>query len=198
MKPLLLIAILTTLSLLVLGGCSALRSAYATAPYRVRSIEGAFELREYSPLVVAETSMPGPASAGADNSFRRLFRYISGGNATQEKISMTTPVFMGGAGDQAVMAFVLPDNVPAARAPRPADDSVRIREIPAGTFAVYRFSGGRSPTRAAAARVVLEVWMRSASLTPDGAPVFAYFDPPWTPSFLRRNEVMLRIAPPAP
>ena len=23
-------------------------------------------------------------------------------------------------------------------------------------------------------------------------PIYGYFDPPWTPAFLRRNEVMLR------
>lgn len=196
MKTLLVITTITTLSLLVLGGCSTLRSAYATAPYRVTATEGAFELREYPVLVVAETSMPELASRGADGSFGRLFRYISGGNAAQEKIAMTTPVFMTGAGDQAAMAFVLPSSVPAARAPQPADDSVHLREIPSGTFAVYRFSGGRSSAREADARNQLAAWMRSASLAPAGAPVFAYFDPPWTPSFLRRNEVMLRVSSP--
>jgi len=44
----------------------------------------------------------------------------------------------------------------------------------------------------AAALQGLKDWMKTEGLSGLPPPVFAYFDPPWTPGFLRRNEVMLR------
>ena len=34
--------------------------------------------------------------------------------------------------------------------------------------------------------------MEAERLSVLSPPVYGYFDPPWTPAFLRRNEVMLR------
>ncbi len=107
---------------------------------------------------------------------------------------MTTPVLMSDEGDGRRMAFVLPAKVATAGAPQPADETVRLRELPPGRFAVVRFRGTRSAARENAMLERLQEWMRSRNLEPVGSPIFAYFDPPWTPGFLRRNEVMIRLA----
>jgi hypothetical protein len=133
------------------------------------------------------------AEPGGDGSFLRLFRFISGANAEKKEIAMTTPVFMSGAGGNATMSFVLPKTLTAATAPKPSDGSVAVRELPPGRFAVMRFGGARSAGGEAAALARLEEWMGREGLRPIPGPVFAYFDPPWTPPFLRRNEVMLRV-----
>lgn len=169
------------------------RAGYESAPYQVVRTDGPHELRDYPALTVVETPMATARSA-ADGSFGRLFRFITGANAASQKIAMTTPVFMAGGESGATMAFVMPAAMTLADAPKPSDPAVVVRELPAGRFAVRRFVGGRSPKNEAEALAALERWMRSERLVAVPGPIYGYFDPPWTPPFLRRNEVMLRIA----
>lgn len=179
----------------LLGGCQLTRAGYESAPYTVVRADGRFELRDYPALTVVETPMTDPRRDGADGSFMRLFRFITGANAAGQKIAMTTPVFMSGEATNAVMAFVLPASLSPATAPRPTADGVNIRELPPGRFAVLRFRGGRSAAKEAEVLAELRTWLAAQSLRSAAAPVYGYFDPPWTPSPLRRNEVMLRLAP---
>ena len=179
---------------LVLAGCRTSRSAYESAPYRVARADGKFELRDYPALTVVETPMAQRGNS-ADGSFMRLFRFITGSNEAKQKISMTTPVFMSESESNATMSFVLPAKMKLSEVPKPADGSVQVRELPAGTFAVLRFSGGRNSRNEAEALTRLRDWLSQEKLSSAGLPVYGYFDPPWTPGFLRRNEVMLRMEP---
>ncbi len=163
-------------------GCAVTRAGYQSAPYRVLEKDGRVELRAYPALRVAETQKGG-------DDFMRLFRYISKGNATEQKIAMTTPVFMAGEGTtNAQMAFVLPETL--TNPPAPASDQVVVRQLPPATYAVLRFRGGQQGPEDEAARE-LRAWMEHRNLTAQGAPQFAYFDPPWIPGFLCHNEVMI-------
>jgi len=187
MRKILLLAVMIVIgALLAIAGCRTSRSGYKSAPYTVVRSEGDFELRDYPALKVVETAMKDGGSGG---SFNRLFRYITGGNDAGKKIAMTTPVFM--AGGESTMAFVMPADL--GKVPQPVDGSVTVRDLPAGRFAVLRFSGVRSPQQEAEHLERLNVWVADQRLKVSTAPVYAYFDPPWTPPFLRRNEVMLRI-----
>jgi DNA gyrase inhibitor GyrI len=183
--------ILILLVVLVIAGCKTSRAGYESAPYRVVRTAGQFEVRDYPPLTVVETPMQGRDS-GMNGSFNRLFKFITGGNETKQKIAMTTPVFMTGSESNATMAFVMPVKFKAENVPKPVDDTVKVQELPAGRFAVMRFSGGRSAKNEKQALDQLEKWMASERMTELSPPVYGYFDPPWTPTFLRRNEVMLR------
>jgi len=176
---------------LIFVGCQATRGGYESAPYQVVRTDGKFELRDYPALMVVETPMARGGNE-ADGSFNRLFRFITGGNDAKQKIAMTTPVFMSGNESNRTMAFVLPAKLNAATAPKPADGAVTVRELPGGRFAALRFSGGRNPKREAETLARLQTWLAAQGLKASAAPVYGYFDPPWTPSFLRRNEVMLR------
>ncbi len=190
MKWLLIIGAGLGLGLLT-AGCQSTRAGYETAPYRVLHTDGDFELRDYPALIVAETPMA--SDGGDDGSFMRLFRFISGANTRKQKIAMTTPVFMAGSPSSRTMAFVLPEKFNDGEAPKPVDSTVGLREIPAGRFAVLRFSGNRDAKKEAEALAQLRTRIETGELVaPAPEPIFAYFDPPWTPSFLRRNEVMLR------
>jgi DNA gyrase inhibitor GyrI len=184
--------ILVLLAGLLFVGCQTSRSAYESAPYRVVRADGKFELRDYPALTVAETPMAQRGSR-ADGSFMRLFGFISGDNEVKEKIAMTTPVFMSGNGSNATMAFVLPVKMNLSDVPKPTDGAVRVRELPAGRFAVLRFSGGRNAGNEAEALTRLRDWLAQEKLSGTASPVYGYFDPPWTPGFMRRNEVMLQI-----
>ena len=187
MRKILVLAVISvTGALLAIAGCRTSRSGYKSAPYTVVRSEGDFELRDYPALKVVETAMKDGGSGG---SFNRLFRYITGGNDAGKKIAMTTPVFMGGG--ESTMAFVMPADL--GKVPQPTDGSVTIRDLPAGRFAVLRYSGARSPEQEAEHLQRLKARVADQHLKASAAPVYAYFDPPWTPPFLRRNEVMLRI-----
>ena len=189
MKIVLILSLLTIAVLLVTAGCGTTRAGYATAPYQLVRSVGKYEVRDYPNLTVIETPMTG---SGGDAGFGRLFRFISGRNEKAQKIAMTTPVLMSGDEPNRTMAFVLAENSASGRIPKPADASVRVREIPPGRFAVLRFSGGRNAIHEAEALSRLKTWMAAEGLSALSPPVYAYFDPPWTPTFLRRNEVMLR------
>jgi len=177
---------------LIFVGCQTTRSGYESAPYKVVRTNAKFELRDYPSLAVVETPMAASGNSD-DGSFMRLFRFIKGANEAKQKIAMTTPVFMSGSDSNATMAFVLPAQLNAATAPKPADGAVTVRELPGGQFAVLRFSGGRSAKRESETLARLQTWLAAQGLKTSATPVYGYFDPPWTPSFLRRNEVMLRI-----
>ena len=184
--------------LLAAGGCQATRAGYETAPYRVIESDGAFQLRDYPALQWVETAT-GSGNGDSDGGFGRLFRFITGSNGARQKIAMTTPVYMTTAspsGDQPrrVMAFVMPKGMAAEAVPAPNDAAVRRREVAAGQFAVFRFRGGRSQEREAEALGRLHEWTRARGISVgDPTPIYGYFDPPWTPALLRRNEVMLRV-----
>lgn len=170
----------------------ATRAGFESAPYTVVRSDGTFDLRDYPALMVVETPMAADRRDGSDGSFSRLFRFISGGNEAKEKIAMTTPVFMAGDTTNATMAFVMPAKFSSSNAPKPSDGAVTVRELPAGRFAVLRYRGARRAQNEAKALAELEGWMEAAKLPVLSPPVYGYFDPPWTPTFLRRNEVMVR------
>ena len=77
--------------------------------------------------------------------------------------------------------------------PKPAGDNVKLGKVEAARFAVLRFGGGRTAENEKAAIEKLTVWLDGQKLVGKGDPIFAYYDPPWTPVFMRRNEVMIRI-----
>ena len=155
MKILIVSLVLVALAGLVSAGCAAVRAGYESAPYKVVRRDGKVELRDYPALVVAETPMH-----GADNSFMRLFHFISGENAAKQKIAMTTPVFMSNADStNATMAFVMPAKSTADKLPQPTESGVTLKQIPGGEFAVLRFSGGRSVKTATNAVAQLKAWL---------------------------------------
>jgi DNA gyrase inhibitor GyrI len=191
-RTIVMTAALVTSVGLVLTGCGTVRAGYESAPYKVVRSTRKFEVRDYPALTVTETPMKSGRN-GEDGSFGRLFRFISGGNEAQQKIAMTTPVFMSGDETNAAMAFVMPTKMKTADVPKPNDSNVRVRELEAGRFAVLRFSGGRNAENEAESLASLRAWMETEGLKEMSLPIYGYFDPPWTPAFLRRNEVMIRL-----
>jgi hypothetical protein len=176
---------------LILVGCQATRAGYESASYKAVRSDGKFQVRDYPALTIVETPLGGSRS-GDDGSFMRLFRFITGSNEAKEKISMTTPVFMSGSGSNATMAFVMPAKLAGTQVPKPTDGSLRVRELNPGRFVVLRFSGGRNAKNESETPARLKAWMEAQGFRTVSAPIYGYFDPPWTPGFLRRNEVMLR------
>jgi len=185
------IAILVVLSGVWLTANS--RAATETTAYQVVHSDGKFQIRDYPNLTVATTTMDGDES---NRGFGRLFQFISGKNEKEEKIAMTSPVLIGSAKSGRTMSFIMPGKTVISGVPQPTGKSVSLNRLPAARFAVLRFSGGRNAENESKAVANLQSWLKTQGLPPDGKPTFAYYDPPWTPTFLRRNEVLIRMASP--
>ena len=175
------------LTALLLGVGSMQSMATEIPDYKVVTEDGKFEVREYPELALVRT-------AAGEGDFMRLFRYISGANESEQKIAMTAPVLMKHEGENKGMSFIVPREVAAAKVPAPKDAAVEKDELPAGRFAVYRYSGGRNDANEQEALEKLRAWSKERIIETAGEPIFGYYDPPWIPPFLRRNEVMLRIS----
>lgn len=183
----------------VFGWNLTARAAYESAEYKVIESDGKFEVSEYPDLMLAATTTKLDAQ-GRDGSFMKLFRYISGANEAEKKISMTTPVFMendkSASGVQ--MGFVMPKEVAVEGAPQPTGEGVAIRKRKGGKFAVLRFSGRLDTELAKKSEAELRAWMEAKGLVADDAAESsgvetAGYDPPFTPAALRRNEILIRL-----
>lgn len=172
---------------------STSRAATETPDYKVIRTDGKFEIRDYPALTVATTSMEGGEMNGG---FGKLFRFITGSNEGSEKIAMTSPVLIDTTKDKKTMSFIMPVKAVEKGVPKPSGESVTLGKVQAARFAVLRFDGGRTAENETAAIEKLKARLDAEKLSGHGAPTFAYYDPPWTPTVLRRNEVMIRIAKP--
>jgi len=170
------------------------RAATESAPYKVVKVEGDFELREYQTLHLAKVTMPSSdkRSQKMDGGFRKLFRFIDGQNERSEKISMTTPVIVEHGDKESSMSFVMPVASVTKGLPVPKGE-VKLDKIPAVKIAALRFSGVSDAVKEAEKLQALQAWVKKQGVVAAGTPLFAFYDPPWTLSFMRRNEVLLRL-----
>ncbi len=159
--------------------------------------EGPFELRRYNAHVFAEVEVHGDPEEAGNRAFRPLYRFITGHNERQAQIPMTAPVVQapGSAGVWRV-AFVMPAGSALDRLPAPSDDRVRLRVAAGGLVAAIRYSGTWSRERFESHRRRLEEWIAAHGWTAAAPPLWARYDPPFMPWFLRRNEVWIPIAAP--
>lgn len=166
--------------------------------YEVVRTEDAIEIRDVAAYRVAEVTVEGKATQAGNRAFRPLFRYISGANRSQSKIAMTAPVTQAADSDEEsnrwLVGFVMPASYTLESLPVPDDNAVRLREVPARRVAVIRYSGTWSEDRYNHHLRQLEAWMESQSLTAVGYPLWARYNAPFTPWFMRRNEIWIDIA----
>lgn len=199
-KKMMYLAAIAVLSLAVTAVWNlTARANDESAEYRVIQSEGNIEIREYPDLMLAATDSNVNAQ-GRDGSFMRLFRYISGNNESNQKIAMTTPVFMesehteeGNNGANASMGFVMPPEIVVNGVPEPKSAGVKIRKRPGGRFAAIRFSGRMNAKSAKKQEAILRQWLAGQGMEAEPSSETAGYDPPFTPGPMRRNEVLVRI-----
>ncbi len=199
-------------SLLVVLLVLAAENLMATeeAQYTVSAKQDVLEIREYAPSIVAEVVVDGAFEDASGTAFRTLFNYISGKNTAQrkiamtapvsqqagpEKIDMTSPVGQRQSGQGWAVSFMMPAAYTMDTIPVPDDPSVVLREIPAHRAAAIRYSGRWSEASYKKHLASLQDWMKQQNLTAIGEPVWARYNAPFTPWFMRRNEILIPIAP---
>lgn len=170
--------------------------------------DGSFEVRDYVQTVVAEVTVPGSQERASSQGFRILAGYIFGGNTRRQSIAMTAPVSQRQVGENIAMTapvsqtastagwivrFTMPVAWSMQTLPRPNDARITLREEPGQRMAVLRFSGIANARQVERHSRDLERQLRTRGLRASGPISMAQYDPPWTPWFLRRNEVMVPI-----
>lgn len=179
-------------------------SAVEQAAYEVVDSVGEVEIRRYDEGVLAEVSVEASRDEATSKAFRVLFDYIGGNNAGERKISMTAPVVQRPAAREPAsldsadlgqprrweIAFFLPADYALEESPAPDDDRVTLTRFAGGRLAALRFSGFWSDDNFAEHTRELREVLAEAGLPIAAGPIFAYYDPPFMPWFLRRNEVL--------
>jgi SOUL heme-binding protein len=184
---------------------------------------GAVEIRQYAPYVVAEVTVNASADDAGNQAFPILAGYIFGKNKGEKKMSMTAPVIQSSAPviqssapvtqttappvkmemtapvTQAavpggyLVQFVLPKTVSLANAPEPLDARVKLREMPAANWAVITYSGTWSQRNFDENLSALRAALKTADIATQGEPVLSRYNGPFTPWFMRRNEIWLAV-----
>lgn len=185
-----------------------LMSNVEQAKYDVVRAQAGIEVRDYAPHIVAEAEVTGERKEAINDGFRLVADYIFGNNTSSqkvamatpvvqqpsEKIAMTTPVIQQAAGNAWKIQFIMPANYTMETLPKPNNNAVTLRQVAAKRFAVVRFSGMAGAESLKAHTETLNDFVSSQKLRPLSAPTFAFYNPPWTLPFLRRNEVMVEVA----
>ncbi len=186
-------------------------SSHATEEpdFKIVQTIGNVEVREYAAYSVAEVVVPGPAEAAGNSAFPILAGYIFGKNKgerklamtppvtqspTPVKLEMTAPVTQSAAPGGFLVQFVLPKGVTSDNAPEPVDPRVILRNIAPSRMAVIRYSGFWSDANYLDHLQQLRATLAASGLQPKGEPIYSRYNAPFTPWFMRRNEIWLYLA----
>jgi DNA gyrase inhibitor GyrI len=197
------------LVLVLLIGTGDFCMAVERPKYAVELSDPPYEIRDYAPTIVAVVHVEGDRNEAVNAGFRILAKYIFGDNQARGKIAMTAPVTQASSQTIAMTApvqrsaarsgwevrFTMPATYTLSKLPIPTDDRVHLVEIPRHRVAAVKFSGFWSDSNLQSHAAQLVQWVKARKLTPTATPSYAYYDPPWTPWFLRTIEVLVDIAP---
>lgn len=183
--------------------------AVEEARYKLLKKIKKIEIRQYDPCLLAEVTVDSNLEDAGNLAFRMLFNYITGKNRSQqkiamtapvsqipagEKIAMTAPVSQQKSGDQWAVSFMMPAGYTMENIPQPDDSRVTIRQIPARNMAAIRYSGSWNKDNYEKYKSLLETTLQENKIIPTGPAIWARYNPPFTPGFLRRNEVLIPIS----
>jgi len=175
--------------------------------YKVIQSEQNIEIRQYEPMIIAEVEVDGKREDAIGDGFRLLADYIFGNNTVQQvismtapvqqkenqKIAMTAPVQQQSTGKSWRMSFVMPSKYSMDSLPVPNNNLVRLKEILTKKFVVIEFSGTNSNENVTEHENQLMNYIEANQIKINGSPKYAFYNPPWSLPFLRRNEVMIEI-----
>lgn len=182
--------------------------------YEVIEKSDEFEIRNYSPYLVAQTKVTGEPDEVGKKAFKILFKYISGENQQRSEIEMTIPVLQEAVekeGQKIAMtapvieevdknntqsstfSFVMPQHFTLETLPVPLDPRIEIKEIREKRVAVREYSGTWSQERYQENKTLLLKALNMKKIQTIGEAQFARYNSPFSLWFLRRNEVMIEI-----
>ena len=176
--------------------------------YEVISTHDEYEVREYEPVIIAKTIVTGTREEATNEGFRRIADYIFGNNIVSESISMTAPVTaqnsepiamttpvtsLESKSGEHTIAFIMPSEYTMGTLPKPVKDNVLIEEVSEKKYAVIKFSGFMSDKKEQSNKQELISALESDGVDFKLQHTLSQYDPPWTPWFMRRNEIWVEV-----
>ena len=205
---------LRRLSALIIAALIAAPDAMAIEEpaYEVLLSTKHYEVRRYQPYIVAEVDVEGDMGSAGNKAFRILAGYIFGKNEPGEKMAMTAPVESQAKGQKMAMTAPVLSDTPASdrseytygfvmeakytldTLPAPLDPRIRIVEKPARIVAVRLYSGRWSEGNYRENETALLEALQTDRVQTTGDPMLARYNGPFTPWFMRRNEIQIEVA----
>ena len=165
--------------------------------YEILTRYKGFELRQYPQHILVQRRVRGGFMSAPNMAFQSLVSFISGRNQSGQKIAMTAPVLQEQVDqrDEAhLVSFVMPIAMKPTQMPTPSDPSLKVTVVGPKVMAAVAFRGGWNETEFRRQGERLLESVHDAGLETVGEIVYARFDPPWKPGFLKHNEAMVEIA----
>jgi effector-binding domain-containing protein len=204
------VGLFAVIALMIIGASlsGTIMSRVEQPSYSVVESWGDIELRDYPQLIAAEVEVPGERKQAINAGFRMIADYIFGNNAPRQKIAMTAPVTQQ-AGEKIAMTapvsqqavgsmwkvrFIMPSRYTLDTLPTPNNPDVKLIRVPAERVAVIRYSGSADEDSISRHRKLLLERIAQQGLTVNGEPTMAFYNPPWTLPFLRRNEILAKVS----
>ena len=172
---------------------------YEQPSYKVILEQDKFSIRDYSEVIVVETEVVASRRDATSEAFRKLFRYISGNNEANLEISMTSPVAQtltnqdGEIGENWAVRFFLPRSLSEENIPKPSETGVAVVKLKAQKYGSVSFKGTQNDKKVSENLAKLEAFIAENDYEVSGPPVYAFYDPPFIPWFLRDNEILLPV-----
>ncbi|MEC8210614.1 MAG: heme-binding protein [Pseudomonadota bacterium] len=168
--------------------------------YKVILEKGIFAIRDYTFVMAVETEVFSSRREAAGDAFPRLFRYISGENEDNLEISMTSPVTQtlanqndDDSAERWIVRFFIPKNMAEENIPLPSEKGVTVSKLKAQRFASVSFRGSQSDKKIEENKAKLKAFITQNGYEVSGRPIYAFYDPPFIPWFLRDNEILLPV-----
>ena len=170
--------------LLILNQSISMAQQYETQSFDLIKKVDEAEIRFYPPAVKIRSSRK--------NGFGALFGYISGRNSRDQKIAMTTPVYLGKNEDNEMMEFVLPRSINKSNAPKPLSEKVEVYESRSGYYIAHSFGGYAFDWAVNRVRKNLEEIAFRNNIKLVGDPFVLVYDSPYK-IINRKNEVLFEV-----
>lgn len=171
--------------------------------YRVVMSKQNIQVRDYPHMIFAEVEVEGLRKQAIREGFQILADYIFGNNTQKkgvdqegEKIAMTAPVMQEKHLSHWKVRFVMPKSYNLETLPTPQNKKIHLICTHPKRFAAIRFSGLPSDENLKQQTQRLQDYIKEEKLKPIGNTLLAFYNPPWTLPFLRRNEIMIEIGTP--
>jgi hypothetical protein len=161
--------------------------------YTIIESHDQIEIRDYNEFIVAQVLVKEDFKTARSVGFKFLAHYIFGNNIEHLKIAMTAPVMQQKQENAWNIIFMMPSIYSFDALPKPFNNKIKLLEIPHKIFVVIRFSGLASDSNIEKNLVKLKSFISEQNLKPVSNEIYAFYSPPWTLPFMRRNEIMVEI-----
>jgi len=184
-------------------GVRVAMASYESPKYEILKKDDKVEIRQYAPYLVAQATVSGERGDAANEAFRILAGYIFGKNeksgkldmtspVTQtqnEKIAMTAPVAQTSKDGEWAVQFMMPSSYSLDTLPKPLDARIALLTEPAKKTVAIRFSGTWGKRNLEKHKKKLLEYVQKENIAVRGEAIYAFYNAPFMPPFLRRNEI---------